>query len=172
MSDPEDLEALAALEHKSWSTWTSYMLAQIQKGINEESADQKEGEIVLRRVGDLSCIHRWQRQLATPYASLSDKEKESDRDVVRQKLPIYRAPSGPEAFRAEADRQEAAGAPVVAGVLRVHAANLEEEAAQAEEGLVERLAVAVLGELDISHASAPTEAALRDRIKSVLRGGK
>jgi len=41
-----------------------------------------------------------------------------------------------------------------------------------EAAMVERLAVAVLGELDISHASAPTEAALRARIRDVLNGGR
>lgn len=36
------------------------------------------------------------------------------------------------------------------------------------DDLVERMAVAVLGELDISHASPATEAFLRDRIRAVL----
>jgi len=40
------------------------------------------------------------------------------------------------------------------------------------DDLVERMAVAVLGELDISHASAATEAFLRERIRGVLAGGK
>jgi len=50
-------ELLAELEHNQWAHWTRYML------------------------GNLSPenIERWRRQIETPYAELSEKEKDSDR---------------------------------------------------------------------------------------------
>jgi hypothetical protein len=33
-------------------------------------------------------VVRWERQIATPYADLSDVEKESDREQVREYLPV------------------------------------------------------------------------------------
>ena len=50
-------EQLAALEHEQWAHWTRYML----DNLTSEN------------------IARWQQQIETPYAELSEKEKESDR---------------------------------------------------------------------------------------------
>jgi hypothetical protein len=50
-------ERLAALEHNQWTHWTRYML----DNLTPEN------------------IERWRRQIATPYAELSEREKESDR---------------------------------------------------------------------------------------------
>jgi len=78
-ADPEDMELLAAAEHESWSVWTAYMLDTIEK--------ESGGDFNIK---SLPCVERWMRQKVTPYASLSEKEKESDREVVRKKLPLYR----------------------------------------------------------------------------------
>ena len=131
MSDPRDIETLADAEHESWGSWTRYMLPLIEKQLMESAWDDEELKYLYEKLNGLDCVKRWIRQHNTPYADLSEKEKESDRKVVREKLAAYRP-----------------------------------------EDLIERMAVAVLGELDISHASAPTEAALRDRIRNVLGGGK
>jgi len=53
------------------------------------------GEIEKESDGDfninsLDCVKRWKRQMNTSYAELSGREKESDRKVVREKLPLYR----------------------------------------------------------------------------------
>lgn len=50
-------EPLADLEHQQWSHWTSYMLDNMTFG----------------------NIKRWRSQVATPYAKLSEREKDSDR---------------------------------------------------------------------------------------------
>ncbi len=85
MSDPHDIEALAAVEHESWSGWTKWMLGEIKKELKVYP-----GKITSCDLSELACIRRWQRQMVTGYADLSEKEKESDRKVVREKLPAYR----------------------------------------------------------------------------------
>jgi len=52
------LEDVAALEHEQWAHWTRYML----DNLTPEN------------------VARWRRQIATPYAELSDTEKMSDRE--------------------------------------------------------------------------------------------
>ena len=79
MTDPKDMEQLASQEHESWSKWTRYMLRKLE----EESG----GDF---NINSLDCVQQWRRQMATHYADLSAKEKESDRKVVREKLPLYR----------------------------------------------------------------------------------
>ena len=79
MNDPEDMETLAAVEHESWSKWTRWMLSEIEK---EAGGDFD--------ITSLPCVHRWKRQMITVYSDLSGREKESDRKVVREKIPHYR----------------------------------------------------------------------------------
>lgn len=62
----EFVEAGAALEHERWSGWHRHM----RDKINPEN------------------MMRWDRQSDTPYADLSEQEKESDRKEVRQYLPL------------------------------------------------------------------------------------
>ena len=90
MADPEDIEALAAQEHRSWIKWTCYMLDEIEKEMDGwcyEVGGLNEAPELFKH---LSCIQRWKKQMKTPYEDLSEKEKESDREVVREKLPLYR----------------------------------------------------------------------------------
>lgn len=58
------IEALAAIEHEQWSGWAEHMLA------NATAAN----------------VRRWRRQIATPYAALSEAEKEKDRVFARKML--------------------------------------------------------------------------------------
>ena len=51
------LEKFAALEHEQWAHWTRYML----DNLTPEN------------------IERWRRQIDTPYAQLTEAEKDSDR---------------------------------------------------------------------------------------------
>jgi hypothetical protein len=69
------LEPLAAIEHERWSHWQRYMHS---KCIPQDGALLIPAELV----------QRWERQLNTPYAGLTDKEKESDREQVRVYLPL------------------------------------------------------------------------------------
>ena len=79
MNDPKDMERLAAVEHESWAKWARWMLGELDK---ESGGDFN--------INSLDCVQRWRRQAQTRYSDLSKKEKESDRDVVREKLPYYR----------------------------------------------------------------------------------
>lgn len=99
MNDPKDMEALAALEHESWSGWAKWELDQLEKETREAFGKRRRGERSNRdraakaAVDDfraLPSVQRWRRQIATPYADLSEKEQESDRKVVREKLDLYR----------------------------------------------------------------------------------
>lgn len=58
------VEALAAIEHEQWSLWAEHMLAHATP----------------------ASIRRWRRQIATPYAALSETEKEKDRVFARKVL--------------------------------------------------------------------------------------
>jgi hypothetical protein len=71
------LEPLAAIEHARWSHWQRYMHS---KCIPQDGALLIPAELV----------QRWERQLNTPYAALTDKEKESDREQVRVYLPLIK----------------------------------------------------------------------------------
>lgn len=67
------LERLAALEHDQWAHWTRYLLANLTP----------------------ENVERWRRQIETPYAELSEKEKGSDREWARKVMEIVRASPEP-----------------------------------------------------------------------------
>jgi hypothetical protein len=62
MPSDELLEALAAAEHEQWTHWTRHLL----DNLTPEN------------------IARWRRQCDTPYADLSEEEKEKDREWARR----------------------------------------------------------------------------------------
>jgi hypothetical protein len=75
MGNTELREKLAALEHEQWVHWTRWQLDN----------------------SDPIHIARWERQIATPYEQLSEKEKESDLEwadkvlaVVREYVSVWR----------------------------------------------------------------------------------
>ncbi len=70
------LETLAAVEHKRWSHWQRYM--------HNRGTRQADGSILI----PADLVAYWEKQIATPYEALSDREKESDRDQVRKYLPL------------------------------------------------------------------------------------
>ncbi len=73
------LEKLAAIEHERWAHWQRFMHAQGRR--------QPDGSLVLPP----ESVARWDRLIDTPYALLTDKERESDREQVRRYLPIVTA---------------------------------------------------------------------------------
>ena len=60
------LERVAGEVHQVWCRWMMYMF-------NSQTA---------------AAIARWERQMQTPYAQLSEEEKASDREIARRYLDI------------------------------------------------------------------------------------
>src|SRR5690348_10698177 len=73
------VEALSAKEHESWSRWQSYLFSCCERA--------SDGSMIIPS----ALVKRWQRQIDTPYAQLSEREKQSDRNEVAKILPIIRA---------------------------------------------------------------------------------
>jgi uncharacterized protein with von Willebrand factor type A (vWA) domain len=63
-----DREKLAAAVHESWSGWMDHLFRQCETGPNESVIIPKH------------FVQRWHRQLNTPYAELTEPEKDSDRE--------------------------------------------------------------------------------------------
>ena len=70
------IDELAAVEHDRWAHWQRYM-----HGKGEIRSD---GSLLLPP----DLVKRWEEQMATAYAALSEVERESDRDQVRRYLPL------------------------------------------------------------------------------------
>ena len=69
-------ERLAHIEHERWSHWQRY--------VHSQSIRQADGSLLIP--SDL--VERWERQISTSYADLSDQEKNGDREQVRKYLPL------------------------------------------------------------------------------------
>jgi len=76
------MEELASLEHERWSKWQKYMHS---KCVEHENG---KGEFVCLPA---DSFRRWERQINTPYAELTEAEKESDRAEVRPYLELIKA---------------------------------------------------------------------------------
>jgi len=74
MEKEQLFEKLAEIEHERWSDWQGWC-----HKVLRENCPSPELEAVLER---------WDRQIATPYAELSEQEKESDREQVRRYWPL------------------------------------------------------------------------------------
>lgn len=93
------VEELAAIEHERWADWQRW----VQRGkawqVREDTPAlvRVPGEPEPRRAvipaGALVLppddVARWDRQITTPYADLTQREKESDRAQVRRHLPVF-----------------------------------------------------------------------------------
>lgn len=69
-------EQLADKAHASWARWMAHLFRVCDK--------RPDGSVVIPP----ALVERWQRQVNTPYAQLSEYEKRSDRDEVTHLLPI------------------------------------------------------------------------------------
>ena len=80
MSD-DKREALAALEHDQWAHWTKHMLEVLKPviGLGFYEAREHGMENHPGVTKGREALERWTRQVNTPYADLSEKEKDSDR---------------------------------------------------------------------------------------------
>lgn len=70
------LEALADLEHARWSKWQAYLYSKCTKN--------EDGSLTI----PAEDVAHWQKQIDTPYAELSEKEKDSDRAEARNTLEV------------------------------------------------------------------------------------
>lgn len=88
------LEQLSALEHDQWIEWTRYMLTELKPVLDpaiDEDYDRAQTTGEMSFPPWLQAVHRWTRQLETPYERLSEKEKESDRVFARRVLDLLQA---------------------------------------------------------------------------------
>jgi hypothetical protein len=81
MTEEELIEQLASCEHESWSRWMSYLI-----GEKCETVEGTDGHSHLCIPNE--PLGQWERQIQTPYAELTEREKQSDRDEVSHILPI------------------------------------------------------------------------------------
>lgn len=68
------LEFHAERQHKIWANWMDYQFSLCQ--------EQTDGSLII----PADRVARWKRQLATPYDALTEAERESGRQVVREHL--------------------------------------------------------------------------------------
>ena len=68
-------EQLAAIEHERWAHWQRYLHSKCEQ--------REDGSLVI----PAGYVANLERQIATPYADLSEREKDSDRDQVNRYLP-------------------------------------------------------------------------------------
>jgi hypothetical protein len=69
------VERLAEIEHERWAHW--------QKYVHDQCERREDGSMVI----PAGLAARWQAQIETPYADLSEQEKDSDREQVQRYLP-------------------------------------------------------------------------------------
>lgn len=75
MKDSELIrERISDVQHEIWSSWMQYLFSRC-------SID-KSGNAVI----PAALVARWQRQIATKYADLSEKEQDSDREQADKVL--------------------------------------------------------------------------------------
>ncbi len=77
MNKQELIEQLADKEHASWARWMEYLFDKCE-------SDSISGGMFI----SAELRGRWQRQIETPYAELSEQEKQYDREEVEKILPI------------------------------------------------------------------------------------
>ncbi|MFI6853940.1 hypothetical protein [Streptomyces sp. NPDC050416] len=77
------MEELASVEHERWSHWQRYLHSRCSR--------QSDGSLTI----PAELVLRWESQMDTPYAELSEAEKESDREQVRRYLPVITKILGP-----------------------------------------------------------------------------
>jgi hypothetical protein len=82
---PADLrEALADLSHDIWAHWMRYLFLKC------DLPEPEDGRYII----PAGLVQRWTRQCETPYAQLSEREKDSDREQADKILAVLPAPVG------------------------------------------------------------------------------
>lgn len=68
------LEQASSIQHDIWAHWMTYLL--------EVSSENEDGSVTI----PASHVERWKRQIRTPYESLSEEERASDREQALKLL--------------------------------------------------------------------------------------
>ena len=76
LADRVLLENLAAVEHERWSHWQRYL--------HEQCIEGEDGSLTI----PTSLVTKWAKQMETAYDALSEREKDSDREQVREYLAV------------------------------------------------------------------------------------
>lgn len=69
------IDILADIEHERWAHWQRYLHSKGNKS--------DDGSVTI----PADLVKKWERQISTPFAELSEEEKDSDREQVRKYLP-------------------------------------------------------------------------------------
>lgn len=76
LESEELMQRLATAEHERWAHWQQY--------VHDQCEPREDGALVI----PAELVSRWNAQIATPYAELSEEEQRSDQEQVRGYLPI------------------------------------------------------------------------------------
>ena len=76
MTLAELIECLADKEHASWARWMAYLFSRCER--------HADGSLTM----SAADVAHWQHEVATHYADLPERIKQSDRDEVAHILPI------------------------------------------------------------------------------------
>lgn len=82
LSTAEALEAIAAVEHERWAHWQRYL--------HEQCTLLDDGSLLIPS----HLAKRWDRQISTAYADLSEEEKNSDREQAHAYLAALKQAAG------------------------------------------------------------------------------
>lgn len=89
MTRDDLIEQLADIEHQRWADWQKYVHSRChtpdELDLTEESGCYLNHEY---RIIPSEWVERWERQITTPYAELSEPEKQSDREQVARYWPL------------------------------------------------------------------------------------
>lgn len=75
LESEQTVDRLAAIEHERWAHWQRY--------VHDRCVRQEDGSLVI----PAELAARWEAQIETPYAELTEQEKDSDREQVQRYLP-------------------------------------------------------------------------------------
>jgi hypothetical protein len=80
-TDEELLEELADVQHQIWSQWMVHLFSRCRRNPDGSSETIPDDLVV-----------RWKRQMATDYADLTEREKNSDREQAREVMAVLGEP--------------------------------------------------------------------------------